>query len=62
MGDVVNLRTMRKRAVRQRNAEVATGKRAVYGRSKSDRNREAAQGERSSKLLDQHRLETGDDR
>jgi len=62
MGDVVNLRTMRKRATRKRNAEHADEKRATFGRSKTDRRRDSAEFDRSGKLLDQHRLETGDDR
>lgn len=62
MGDVVNLRTMRKRVTRQHKAEHAVEKRAIHGRSKTDRERDAAELDRSGKFLDQHRLETGDDR
>ena len=37
MGDVVNLRTERKRAARLRNAEVAAQKRIAHGVSKQQR-------------------------
>jgi hypothetical protein len=62
MGDVVNLRSMRKRAVRQKQAERAAESRVIYGRSKSDRVRDAVQREKADKVLDQHLIETGDDR
>jgi hypothetical protein len=53
---------MRKRAARKDKAERAAENRAIHGRSKSDCERDAAQREKSGRVLDQHRIETGDDR
>jgi hypothetical protein len=62
MGEVVNLRTSRKRASRRREEARAAENRAVHGRSKAERQREAELRGRAVKDLDQHRIETGDDR
>ncbi|MPZ58396.1 MAG: DUF4169 family protein [Rhizobiales bacterium] len=62
MGDVVNLRAARKNAARRREEARAAENRAVHGRSKADGLREAEQRIRAEKALDQHRIETGDDR
>ena len=62
MGDVVNLRTERKRASRRQEADRAAENRAVHGLSKADRRREAAQRSQDARHLDQHRIDTGDDR
>jgi len=62
MGDVVNLRTERKRASRRREADRAAENRLVHGLSKADRQRGAEQRSQDAKYLDQHRIDTGDDR
>jgi hypothetical protein len=62
MGDVVNLRTVRKRASRRRNEAQATENRAAHGRNKADRQREGEERGRAAKHLDLHRIDTGDDR
>jgi hypothetical protein len=62
MGDVVNLRMSRKRASRLRDEASAAENRAVYGRSKGDRRQATEERGRTAKHLNQHRIETGDDR
>ena len=62
MGDLVNLRSARKRAARRRAEQRAAENRAAYGRSKADRQRENALDAMASRDLDQHKIETGDDR
>lgn len=58
MGEVVNLRTLRKRAERRSKEQRASEHRATYGRGKADRSRADAQRDRARKDLDQHRLDT----
>ena len=60
MGDVVNLRTHRKRAERKSKADRAAEKRAHHGTTKAERLVTAARKERAERDLDLHRLETGD--
>jgi len=60
MGDVVNLRTFRKRAVRQKQEEDATRRRAEYGVAKNDRELASARDSKIRRNLDLHRLDTGD--
>jgi hypothetical protein len=62
MGDIVNLRTERKRASRRRDDLVGAENRATHGRSKADLQRETERRERAARHIDQHRIETGDDR
>lgn len=58
MGEVVNLRTMRKRAERHSKEQRASEHRAVYGRSKADRSRGERERDKARKDLDGHRLKT----
>ena len=60
MGEVVNLRTERKRKRRERDADKATEQRALHGLTKGERSLEGAHAERVKLNLDQHRLDTGD--
>ena len=60
MADVVNLRTLRKRAKRQQDDRLAEANRHTHGRSKGARALEAAQRAKADRDLDQHRIETGD--
>lgn len=62
MGDIVNLRTARKRASRLRGETRAAENRAAYGRSKADRKRDADERGKAARHLGGHRIETGDDR
>jgi hypothetical protein len=60
MGDVVNLRTARKRAKRGQAEQEATTNRLAHGRTKSDRTQTRATSDKAQRSLDQHRIETGD--
>jgi hypothetical protein len=62
MGDIVNLRKARKQAERQRNEKHAAANRLLHGRSKAERERDAAQRTKALRDLDRHRIETGDER
>ena len=61
MGDVVNLKRFRKRSEREQAAKEAEANRARFGRSKSERAADAIRTRRASELLDQHRIEGGDE-
>jgi hypothetical protein len=60
MGDIVNLRTARKRAKRHVAEQKAANNRAAHGRSKSERTQSQSQNDKAHRGLDQHRIETGD--
>ena len=60
MGDVVNLKRFRKRVAREQSAKEADANRARFGRTKSERDGEAARAKRAGKLLDQHRIDGED--
>jgi Domain of unknown function (DUF4169) len=60
MGQVVNLRTARKRAARDKATEQAAAKRLRHGRPKSERALQVAQSEQAQRNLDRHRIDTGD--
>jgi hypothetical protein len=60
MGDLVNLRTARKRAKRRQAEQQAASNRLVHGRSKAERALTQAQSDKARQDLDEHRIETGD--
>jgi len=60
MGDIVNLRTARKRAKRGEAEHAAAARRLTYGRSKAERTAEQLRSDKAQRSLDQHRIETGD--
>jgi hypothetical protein len=60
MGDLVNLRTARKRAKRRQAEQTAASNRLEHGRSKAKRALERSRGEQAVKHLEQHRIKTGD--
>jgi hypothetical protein len=60
MGNLVNLRTARKRAKRRRAEQQAAANRLVHGRSKSERALMRSQSDKADRSLDQHRIESGD--
>lgn len=60
MGNVINLRTARKRASRERAAERAAEQRALHGQSKAERLQIKARGDKARRDLDQHRIHKGD--
>ncbi len=62
MADVVNLRVARKRAARNKAESRAAENRHAHGVSKLERARTAADRDKTSQTLDQHRIETGDRR
>ena len=61
MGDVVNLRTERKRARRRQAEQDAAAHRLAYGQSKAAQNLKRSQSDKADRDLDQHRIETGDE-
>ena len=62
MGQVVNLRTARKRARRLKAAEQAQQNRVTHGRSKADATLASARTAKAERDLDAHRLDDkGDD-
>ena len=62
MGDVVNFRKARKTAERSLHLQQAAANRLKYGRRKADRTLEAARKAKARHDLDQHRVDTGDER
>jgi Domain of unknown function (DUF4169) len=62
MGDLVNLRRVRKATKRREDAVRAAENRLAHGRSKAERALEEARDEKSRRELDAHRLETEDGR
>jgi len=60
MGDLVNLRSVRKRAKRRRAEQAAASSRLAHGRSKAERTLQQSRGDKARKNLDQHRIEMGD--
>ncbi|CAG0996731.1 MAG: DUF4169 family protein [Rhizobiaceae bacterium] len=61
MGEVVNLRLARKRKARVDREQVAERNRAVHGRTKAERERDAAEASRTVRFLDGHRRGGRDD-
>ena len=61
MGDLVNLRSARKKAARQRDQLQAAANRLAHGRKRAERRRDEIEGDKSRRHLDQHRIETGDE-
>ena len=62
MGDVVNLRSARKRAERQRKERQAAENRLSFGCPKAARLADDARKRQARRKLDQHRIETGEGR
>ena len=62
MGDVVNLRRARKVAKRRHDEQRAAANRLLHGRSKAERKLGTARDTKARRDLDQHRVETGDER
>jgi hypothetical protein len=61
MGDIVNLRRVRKQAKRQLDERRAAANRLLHGRRKAERLRETTLDDHAQRKLDGHRIETGDD-
>jgi hypothetical protein len=62
MGDLVNLRKVRKTVKRKLEQERAATNRLLHGQTKGDRALDAARKAKAARELEQHRVETGDDR
>ena len=60
MGDVINLRRVRKRAAKQRDEERAAANRALHGRAKAERLLDESQDEKRRRYFDAHKIETGE--
>ena len=60
MAEVINLRTVRKRANRQQDDQRANANRLAFGQTKYIRKIEAAHQAEARRHLDRHRVETGD--
>lgn len=60
MAELVNLRTIRKRAKRQQDEQRATTNRLIHGQPRHVRTLERAQQAKADRDLDQHRIDTGD--
>lgn len=60
MAEVINLRTVRKRAKRQQHDQRANANRAAFGEPKRVRKLETAQRAKARRDLDQCRIEIGD--
>ncbi len=62
MGDVVNLRRVRKRAEKRREDDRAAENRIRHGRTKVERETETQRSEKLKQHLDGHEIDTGDTR
>jgi hypothetical protein len=60
MGDVINLKRVKKRNEREASAKQADANRARFGRTRSERARDEQAKDRAGNLLDQHRIDGGD--
>lgn len=57
MGEIVNLRTVRKRKARDEREKVAERNRTIHGRSKAERDISKAEAASAERRLDGHRRE-----
>ena len=62
MGDLINFRKARKTAGRSQHEKRAAANRLKHGRSKAEQTLEAAREAKVRHDLDQHRVDTGDER
>ena len=60
MGDLVNLKQIKKRNERMDRAKQAEANRARFGRTKAEKQRDQAAASRAASHLDQHRLDSED--
>src|SRR5262245_32481068 len=61
MGDILNLRRARKSAQRRAAEQKAAANRLLHGRTKSERELEAARNSKERRDLDRHRIEKADE-
>jgi Domain of unknown function (DUF4169) len=60
VGDIINLKRFKKRNEREQSAKEAETNRVRFGRTKSERTFDERAKDRTSSLLDQHKLDDGD--
>lgn len=60
MGDMINLRTVRKQAKRRDASERAAANRLLHGTPKAERERAAALRDKAHNALEQHRIDPGE--
>jgi hypothetical protein len=60
MGDVVNLKRLKKRIERTQSAKQADANRLQFGRTKSERTLDEQRVKRAKDLLDRHRIDGED--
>ena len=60
MGEIVNLRKVRKQARKQQEADRAAANRLRFGRPKAERDGQANRTAKLNRLLDGHRIDSGD--
>jgi len=60
MGEIVNLHKARKRAAKDDDSRRAAANRVKHGRTRAERELEAARAEQKRRLLDAHKVEPGD--
>jgi hypothetical protein len=60
MGEIVNLHKARKETRKRQDAERAAANRITHGRTKAERTLEARRAEKTRRLLDAHKIDTGD--
>jgi len=60
MGELVSLRKARKQAKQEADAKSAATNRLLHGRSKSERILNAARADQRRRLLDAHKIDTGE--
>ena len=59
MGEIINLKRFKKRSQREQAAKATKASRARFGRSKAERQADERRAQRASELLDQHRIDDG---
>ena len=57
MGDLINLRQVKKRIVREQADKQSETNRARFGRTKNERKRDERAAQHAAAVLDRHRLE-----
>jgi ribosomal protein S2 len=60
MGEIVNLRKVRKQLKKRDEAERAAANRLIHGQPKAERNLETARASKIDRYLDGHKIERGD--
>ena len=60
MGEIVNLRKVRKEIKKRDDAERAAANRIVHGRTKAERTIDQARAAKTNRHLDGHKVESGD--